>query len=269
MPDVVILLFAGVLAGILGGLLGLGGGIVLVPLLNAGMGLSMREAAAVSLVGVLATSSSVAAWSKNRALLNTRMAAALLVFSVGGATLGARLLDQFSEATYQRIFGVTAALVAVVMVARLEKRNVLIAGGTSGALSGRIYDPDSGRDVGYQLRRLPVAAGASALAGILASFVGLGGGILVVPVLNAWCGVPIRVAAATSAFMMGITALPGTIANWVGGYMGDFRLAGSCALGVLIGYRLGMYLTNHVGVRWLKILMAALLAGVAFEFLFR
>lgn len=268
MPDVIVLLTAGVVAGVLGGLLGLGGGIILVPLLNAGLGLPFREAAAVSLVGVLATSSSVAASSRGRSLLNERLASVLLVFSVGGATIGARLLDVFSDATYERIFGATAVVVAVVMLARLEKRNVLAPAGDEGALGGHLFDPDTGRQVSYRLRRLPLAAGTSFAAGVLASFVGVGGGILIVPVLNAWCGVPIRVAAAVSAFMIGITAVPGAIAHWAGGYLGDFHLAGACCLGVLAGFRLGQLLSHRVKVRWLKMLMSALLLGVAVEYLF-
>jgi uncharacterized protein len=267
-PDLIVLLLAGVFAGVLGGLLGLGGGIILVPLLNAGMGLPFHEAAAVSLVGVLATSSSVAASSQSRPLLNERLAAVLLVFSVGGATIGARILNVFSESTYERVFGITAAVVAVVMIARLERRNVQAPVQDEGALGGHIWDPDTGRRVSYRLRRLPLAALTSFMAGLLASFVGVGGGILIVPVLNAWCGVPIRVAAAASAFMVGITAVPGAVAHWAEGYLGDYHLAGACSLGVLVGYRLGLFLTTRVRVRWLKMLMSVLLIGVAVEYLF-
>lgn len=272
MPEVLalaILVVAGVAAGALGALLGLGGAIVLVPLLNAGFGLPIGEAAALSLVGVLATSSSVAVASTSRRLLNPRLALALLVFSVGGARVAAGLLDAFSDRIFELMFGSTAAVVSLVMVARLDRRNVLVPSAVApGAFGGAIYDEDSRQDVAYRVRRLPLAAGASGVAGLLASFVGLGGGILVVPALNAWCGVPIRVAAATSAYMIGITAVPAVVGRVLAGDLHRVEYAGAICVGVLLGYRAGLWLSARVNVRSLKLLMAVLLALVAGEYLF-
>jgi uncharacterized membrane protein YfcA len=262
-------LLAGVAAGGLGALLGIGGGVVLVPLINVGLGQSFREAAAVSLVAVLATSASVAASTETRRLLNVRLAIVLLIFSVSGATFGASVLHLLSEQTYERIFGVTAAVIAIGMLQRLDKRN--IRSGTAdidpGVLGGRFYDEDTRSEVIYHPRRMPLAMFSAFSAGTLASFLGIGGGILVVPSLNSWCGVPLRVAAATSAFMIGITAIPGAIAHYHLGYMNDFRLAAAASLGVLLGYRLGMALSPRTPVRGLKILMAGLLAVVAVRYL--
>lgn len=263
------MVIAGIGAGALGALLGLGGGIILVPLLNAGLGLPFGHATGLSLVGVLATSSSVAVASSSRRLLNPRLALTLLIFSVGGAKLGAALLGAFSERTFQFIFGATAALVAVVMLARLDKRNVIAQTEVDpGALGGTFFDDDSRQSVVYRVRRLPFAAVASSGAGLLASFAGLGGGILVVPALNSWCGVPIRVAAATSAYMIGITAVPAVIGHALQGHLQRIELAGAICVGVLAGYRAGLWLSSRVNVRALKILMAILLVFVAGKYLF-
>ncbi|HYN09211.1 MAG TPA: sulfite exporter TauE/SafE family protein [Vicinamibacterales bacterium] len=262
-------LLVGVLAGGLGALLGVGGGVVLVPLIHAVLGRSFREAAAVSLVAVLATSASVAASTETRKLLNVRLALVLLIFSVSGATFGASVLHLLSEQTYERIFGITAAVIAVGMLQRLDKRNVRSASAVvdPGVLGGHFYDEDTRTEVYYHPRRLPIAMFASFGAGLLASFLGIGGGILVVPSLNSWCGVPMRVAAATSGFMIGITAIPGAIMHYHLGYLTDFRLAAAAALGVLIGYRLGISLGQRTPVRGLKILMAVMLAIVALRYL--
>jgi uncharacterized membrane protein YfcA len=263
-------MLAGIVAGGLGALLGIGGGVVLVPLINAGLGRPFREAAAVSLVAVLATSASVAASSETRRLLNVRLALVLLIFSVGGATLGAKMLHLLSEQTYERIFGATAALIAVGMLQRLDKRNIRSGEGAvdPGVLGGRFYDEDTRSTVTYHPRRMPLAMFSGFAAGMLASFLGIGGGILVVPSLNSWCGVPMRVAAATSAFMIGITAIPGVIAHYHLGFMNDFRFAAAAALGVLIGYRIGVSLGQKTPVRGLKILMAVMLSIVAARYLF-
>jgi uncharacterized membrane protein YfcA len=139
----------------------------------------------------------------------------------------------------------------------------------TGVFAGRFFDEDTRSDVAYRVRRLPLAAGGSVVAGMLASFVGIGGGILIVPLLNAWCGVPLRVAAATSAFMIGITAVPGAIEHWAEGYLRSFDLAGAAAFGVLLGFRAGQWISARAPVRRLKLVMAAILAIVAAEYLLR
>jgi len=260
-------LVAGAVAGCLGAMLGVGGGVLLVPLLHVGMGLQFSEARAVSLVGVLATSCSVSA-SASRRLINPRLATVLLVFSVSGVIFGESVRGYLSDATLERVFGATAALIAIVMLGRLDRRNVVTEPGFStGVLGGRFRDDDTGSEVAYRLRRLPVAAGVSVSAGILASFVGVGGGMFVVPALNSWCGVPLRAAAATSAFMIGVTAVPAVLGQWSDGHLGSFRLAAAAALGVLGGFRAGQWLSPRARVQWLKLLMAMLLLGVAVEYL--
>ena len=259
---------AGIAAGCLGAMLGIGGGVVLVPLLNAGIGLSFAETRAISLMGVLAMSSSMAVSTPVRQLLNLRLAVFLLLFSVTGASIGASLLHVLPAAIYPRLFGVTAAFITVVMLMRLDKRNVMTdTTRTLGAFDGRFHDEETQREVVYRVRRLPLAATGAFVAGLLASFVGIGGGILVVPSLNSWCGVPMRVAAATSVFMIGITAVPAVAEFWESGYLRNLDLAGATAFGVLIGFRLGHWLAARAPVRWLKLLMAALLGLVAVEYL--
>jgi len=259
---------AGAAAGNLGALLGVGGGVLLVPLLDRLLGLEFSQAAAVSLVGVLATSASVSASPGGRRLLNPRLALLLLVFSVTGAVTGAATVELVPTRVLEGIFGGTAAFVAFVMIARLNLRNVRPDGDLDpGTLGGRFVDADTGETVSYRVRRLPLAMAVSTTAGLLASYVGVGGGIVIVPALNSWCGVPIRVAAATSAFMIGVTAVPGVIGYWAHGQLGDFQLAAAASVGVVIGYQSGLWLSNVAPVKALKLLMAGLLTIVAWMYL--
>jgi uncharacterized membrane protein YfcA len=253
------------MAGCLGALVGIGGGVLLVPILNTVIGLPFNEATAVSLVGVLATSSS--AGLSNRRLLNARLAVLLLFFSVSGSTLGAGLLMRFSESTYKLVFGLTAALIAGVMFVRLNRRNVLPADADPGVLGGRIHDHDTGEDAVYRVNRVPLAAGVSFGAGVLTSFVGIGGGILIVPLLNSLCGVPLRAAAATSVLMIGVTAVPSLAAHWAHGFLGDYHLAGMTAVGVLMGFQIGLGISPRAQVRSLKLIMAGILVIVAARYL--
>jgi uncharacterized membrane protein YfcA len=262
-------LAAGVVAGFLGALMGISGGVILVPLLNGVIGLPFREATGVTLVSVLAASGSAATAPAGRRLLNPRLAIFLLLFSVTGATLSAKWLTLFSERTYEVLFGATMATVAALMFVRLNRRNVLPQGTTSlGVFGDVVWDADTSQEVAYRPRRLPLAAAVAGASGMLASLIGIGGGIVNVPVLNALCGVPMRVAAATSVLMIGVTAVPGVVAHWSGGFLGDFHLAAASAVGVLIGFQVGVRLSPRAPVKWLKISMASLMTVVAIEYLF-
>jgi len=265
---VLLTMAAGVAAGGLGALLGVGGGVLLVPLLHGLLGLQFSQAAAASLVGVLATSASVSASPGGRLLLNPRLALLLLVFSVAGAVVGAATVELVPTGVLERIFGGTAALAAIVMLARIHLRNVRPESDVDpGTLGGRFVDADTRMPVVYRVRRVPLAMAVSTAAGLLASYVGVGGGIVIVPALNSWCGVPIRVAAATSAFMIGVTAVPGVIGYWAHGHLGDFQLPAAAAIGVVFGYRAGLWLSTVAPVKAVKLLMAGLLLAVAWMYL--
>ena len=262
-------LSAGIVAGFLGALMGIGGGVLLVPLLNGFLGLTMAEATAVSLVGVLATSSSAPSTPSDSRLLNVRLATFLLVFSVGGSTAGAAAYSLLSDRTYEVIFGFTAATIGSLLFARRNRRNVLSPNETTlGTFGSLVYDSDTDSDVVYRVRRLPIAAVVAFTAGVLSAFIGIGGGIVIVPVLNSLCGVPLRVAAATSVLMIGVTAIPGAAARWAAGDLGDFHLAGATCIGVLIGFQIGIHLGPRAEVKWLKLGMACLLALVGIQYLF-
>jgi uncharacterized membrane protein YfcA len=127
-----------------------------------------------------------------------------------------------------------------------------------GRLGGRYYEQESGAEVVYRVKRLPVAVGASFVAGNISSLLGIGGGIIKVPVLNAWCGVPLRAAAATSAFMIGVTATAGAII-----YYGHGQLEPALAAAAVLGVQVGSWGALRVGAaassKWLKIMMAVVL----------
>jgi uncharacterized membrane protein YfcA len=262
-------LSGGVVAGFLGAVVGIGGGVLLVPLLNGMIGLSFAEARGVSLISVLGTSASAVMAPVGRPLVNPRLAAFLLFFSVTGATIGAKYLTGFPERTYEMIFGLTMGAVAAVMLARRNARNVLPADTPDvGLFGGRIHDDDTGQDVAYRVKRLPLASVVSFAAGVLASIIGIGGGIVIVPTLNSLCGVPMRVAAATSVLMIGVTAIPGSVGAWAAGHLGDYHVAGLACLGAVGGFQIGVRVGPYAAVKWLKLGMAVLLMAVSIQYLF-
>src|ERR1700730_5432847 len=123
---VFIIFGSGALAGSVGSMLGLGGGVFLVPLLNLSRGFPLRTAAAISLATVIATSSSVSAGRASEELINLRLGTVLEVATVAGSLLGGVRARLFAETTSQRMFAAVAIIVAVAVLARVNRRNVIL-----------------------------------------------------------------------------------------------------------------------------------------------
>ncbi len=253
----------GVLAGGLGALLGIGGGVFLVPFLRQVLGLPAAVASGISLTTVIATSSVVSAGRTGRQLINLRLGMLLEVATAAGGLAGGLAAQMFSDRALDIHFGAVTAVIAVVMLTRLDRRNVILdPAADPGRLGGRFHEHESGGDVVYRVRRLPLALAVSWVAGGISGLLGIGGGILKVPVLNAWCGVPLRAAAATSAFMIGVTAVSAAPIYYAQGKIIP-PLAAAAVLGVLIGSRLGLRFGEKTRAKWLKLLMAVVLLAVS------
>jgi uncharacterized membrane protein YfcA len=258
-----IIFVSGAAAGGLGALLGIGGGVFLVPLLHLALGFPLRTAAAVSLTTVIATSSSVSAGRTGEQLINIRLGMVLEVATVAGSLLGGLTAHLFSETTLQRLFAVVTAIAALAVLARVNRRNVVRdAAVDPGLLGGRFDEVESGGTVVYRVRRLQIGLLASFVAGNVSSLLGIGGGVLKVPALNAWCGIPMRAAAATSAFMIGVTATGGAIIYFGRGDLPPLAAA-PAVLGVQLGSWIGLRLAHRVPAKWLKILLVVVLLSVA------
>jgi uncharacterized membrane protein YfcA len=253
---------AGAVAGALGSLLGIGGGVFLVPFLNAGLGLDFGVARAVSLMTVIATSSAVSSGTAGRNVINLRLGMLLEVASTIGGLVAGITVARLSDRTLSVMFACVTSVIAVLMVTRLEKRNVLDADADPGPFGGRYHEEESGREIVYRVKRLPVGMFASLVAGTVSGTLGIGGGILKVPVLNAWCGVPLRAAAATSALMIGVTAAASAPLFYARGQVNP-PLAAAAVIGVLLGSRAGLWFGGRARARSLKLLMAMVLAAVA------
>ncbi len=263
-PLVALVLFLlGIVAGVLGALLGLGGGVFLVPFLVLVLRVPMHLAVGVSLTTVIATSSVVTAGRAGRSLINLRLGMLLEVATTAGGLTGGLVAALFAAATLQKLFGVVTGLSAVTMLTRLGRRNVILDPAVDpGRLGGRYYEQESGAVVSYRVRRIPLGLAVSFIAGSVSSLLGIGGGIIKVPALNAWCGVPLRAAAATSAFMIGVTATAGAVIYYGRGEVVPW-MAAAAVLGVLAGSRAGFLISARATARWLKLLLAAVLLVVS------
>lgn len=253
---------AGAMAGGFGSLLGIGGGVFLVPFLTLALDIPIRHALATSLLTVIATSTAIAS-GPSRAFVNLRLGLVIAVATVAGSLSGAIVAGALPPSSLYRIFAFSTFAIALVMLTRLDVRNVIVdPAADPGALGARYYEEESGTNIVYRLKRLPLAVGGSFLAGNLSTLLGLGGGVMTVPLLNAWCGVPIRAAAATSAFTLGVTATSGAIIYFGRGDVIPL-LAAAAVLGVRIGSFAGLRAGERANARGLKLLLAVVLMIVS------
>jgi len=255
-----ILIISGATTGLIGALLGLGGGVFLVPLLTLALGVPIRTAIAASLISVIATASASSTINLERGLVNMRLGMTLEVATSLGGLAGGLIAAALTQRQLFLTFGATLALMGVVMALRSGRRNVIADVSVEpGRLGGRLQEGD--KAYVYRIRRLPVALTASLVAGAISGLLGLGGGIIKVPVLNAFCGIPIRVAGATSAFMIGVTGAASAFLYFGRGDVA-MHLTAAVAVGALPGSLLGARLSQRVEARSLKIIMAVVLLVV-------
>jgi uncharacterized membrane protein YfcA len=287
--EVGLLMFAGgFAAGVFGSLLGLGGGVLIVPLLTLVFGLDLRAAVGVSLVCVIMTSSAAAGVYLERHVANLRLGMSLELFTAIGALVGASIAFLIDERVLSVLFAALLGYVAFSMVrgggARETDGNEDAAsepgpGPVPGAALGdgsaarRVVDTRSaflasvsGPD--YQVRRLGTGIVGSTGAGVVSALLGIGGGTIKVPLMNLAMGVPMRVAIATSNLMIGITAAASAVVYLVRGEI-DPYVAGPTAIGVFLGATVGSRASHRIPLRYLRWLFVAVLLYTAVQMLLR
>lgn len=271
-----LLLASGATAGLFGSLLGLGGGVLIVPLLTLGFGFDLRTAVGVSLVSVIMTSSAAAGVYLERHVANLRLGMTLELFTATGALVGGLVAFAVDERVLSLLFAILLAYVAITM-ARPRRtqaeapvatpaptgRDVSVA--TTGRLDAIAADL-SGE--GYAVRRLGPGIIGAAGAGVVSALLGVGGGIIKVPLMHLVMGVPLRTATATSNLMIGITAAASAVIYLTRGQI-DPYVAGPVVIGVFAGATVGSRFGHRIDLRILRLLFVVVLAYTSFEMLLR
>lgn len=264
MPIEILLVLSGLLAGAFGAMLGLGGGILIVPILTLGFGLPLPAAVGISLVCVIATSTGAAAVNVRAGRADVRLGTSLGAGTVVGAVTGGLIAGLLPERVIAALFAALLAYTAITMLNRLRGD----APEPADDEGLRPSAPDGPDAPAYRTHRLPLAIGGSFVAGNVSGLLGVGGGIVTVPLVHLVMGAPMRVAVATSNFMIGITAAAGAYAYL---FRGDVepRVAAPMVVGVAIGATLGAVLGARIRVRWLTMVFVVVVAYVAIQMALR
>jgi uncharacterized membrane protein YfcA len=268
-----LMLGGGAVAGGFGSLLGLGGGVLIVPLLTLGFGLPLREAVGVSLICVIMTSSAAAGVYLERHVANLRLGMTLELFTAIGALVGGSIAFLLSERLLSVLFAVLLLYVAVTMARgqraepALEPELVDPATlDTDPAASPTALERLSGD--GYRVRNLGRGVVGATGAGLASALLGIGGGIIKVPLMHLAMGVPLRVATATSNMMIGITAAASAVIYIIHGGI-DPYVAGPTGIGVFLGATAGSRLSHRIDLRYLRLLFVVVLTYTAVQLLVR
>jgi uncharacterized protein len=263
-----LILLGSFLAGYLGSLTGLGGGVVIVPLLALAFGVDVRYAVGASLVSVIATSSGAAAAYVKEGFSNIRVGMFLEIATTIGAVLGASLAARISTGAIAVVFGLVLLHSAWLSArARRERPDT----DHSDSLAARLrmdgsYPTSDGRRF-YHAQRVPLGFALMFIAGGLSGLLGIGSGAIKVLAMDRAMRIPFKVSTTTSNFMIGVTAVASAGVYLNRGYI-DPGLAMPVTLGVLAGSLIGARELVSAKTRVLRIVFSVVIVAIAIEMIY-
>jgi len=254
------------LAGFLGALTGLGGGVVVVPALTLALGVDIKYAIGASLVSVIATSSGAAAAYVKEGFSNIRIGMLLEIATTIGAVTGAFLAAYTSTHVIAIIFGLVLLQAGYQsLFKKSSETGTPIESDRLGKFFRLAGDfPVDGRRQEYGVRNVPAGFGMMFGAGILSGLLGLGAGAVKVIAMDQFMKIPFKVSTTTSNFMIGVTAAAGA-----GVYLGRGYIHPSVAMPVMLGVLVGAYLGTKVlvqaRVKTLRLVFGVVILALAIE----
>jgi uncharacterized membrane protein YfcA len=254
------ILLIGLFSGLFGAMIGSGGGVFLIPLLTLLLGLPIRAAIGASIIAVIATSTASAIAYVGDELTNIRLGMTLELSTTVGAVLGGVTAAYLGKNVLAGLFALSMAPTVISLWRRKEDVPALAgvqADSPPGPLDASFYDPRLGHEVQYRVKRLPVGMAVAFIAGNISGLLGIGGGAIKVPAMTLGMGVPIKAAAATSNFMIGVTAVASAYIYYSRGDINPL-IAVPTAIGVTIGALAG----SRIGPRLRSKQLARMFAGV-------
>ncbi len=260
-----VLTLLGILSGFIGALLGIGGGVIVVPTLLFLFHIPIHQAVAISLIAIIATSTQVASFGIRNGFTNVRLGLFLEITTATGAILSSLIAVQMEAHWIARVFAITLFITAFFLLHRPQQKKISLSpDAETGYFGGQYFDPAEKQMITYRVHRIPLVSSFSFIAGMLSGMVGTSGGIFNIPIMNILGRIPIRAAAGTSSFMIGFTGLSGSIAYFRAGLVKPAIVA-PVVLGIVIGSAFG----NSAGVRlknkWLERLFAIVLIATAIK----
>ena len=264
-----ILLLGAYCAGLLGSLTGLGGGVVVIPLLTLVLGVDFHYAVGAALVASIATSSGSGSAYVKEGITNIRLGMFLEIATAIGAVCGAAVAIYLNNNFIAILFGCVLVLTAVMQQRRKSDHDGVV--GSEAARRLRLYGTWPQKDgslKAYELRHVGGGFGVMYIAGVLSGILGIGSGVLKVIAMDGIMKVPFKVSTTTSNFMMGVTACASAV---VYVQRGQIEPGISCPvmIGVLCGALTGARLLKTLDVRLLRRIFCVAILLVALNMIWQ
>ena len=267
MIEIIQFMIIAVLAGFLGSLVGLGGGIIITPALTILFGIDIKYAIGASIVAVIATSSGSAIAFVKDHVSNMRVGMLLEVFTTAGGIVGALMAGIFSS----KLLYIFFSLILLNSFYGMLKKTGLINKGKREEdkvendkyadkykLNSTYYDKATGKTVKYNVTNVPQGSLVMFGAGFASGLLGIGSGAFKVVALDTYMKLPIKVSTATSNFMMGVTATASALIYFFNGTINP-AIAAPIALGTLIGSRTGAKVMQRLDAKYIRYIFLPIL----------
>ena len=254
-----------ILSGVFGAILGIGGGIIITPVLTVMMGLDIKYAIGASIISVIATSSGATIAYLKDDLLNLRVAMFLELGTTIGAIVGAILAGLFNPDILYILFGSFLIFSVWNMIKKMRgtaadqmaKKNDPIAEKLK--LNGSYYDKVEQRQVDYSVERVPGGFAMMLGAGLASGMLGIGSGVFKVTAMDTIMKMPLRPSSATSNLMMGVTAAASAMVYFFNGSI-QANIAGPLAIGILVGATIGTRIMQRLPAKVIRLIFIPVLA---------
>lgn len=267
MIEIIQFMIIAVLAGFLGSLVGLGGGIIITPALTILFGIDIKYAIGASIVAVIATSSGSAIAFVKDHVSNMRVGMLLEIFTTAGGVVGALMAGIFSS----KLLYIFFSLILLNSFYGMLKKTGLINKGKREEdkvendkyadkykLNSTYYDKATGETVKYNVTNVPQGSLVMFGAGFASGLLGIGSGAFKVVALDTYMKLPIKVSTATSNFMMGVTATASALIYFFNGTINP-AIAAPIALGTLIGSRTGAKVMQRLDAKYIRYIFLPIL----------
>ncbi|KUG12597.1 permease [Elizabethkingia sp. HvH-WGS333] len=259
-----ILLVGAYMAGFLGSLTGLGGGVIIIPLLTLVFHVDIRYAIGAALLASIATSSGAASAYVKEGITNIRLGMFLEIATTIGAVIGAFIAIYMPTNAIAVIFGMVLIFSAAMTIRKKHETKLTKGSKLSEKLKLNSTYPVNGEKVSYQLTNVAGGFSLMTLAGVLSGLLGIGSGSLKVLAMDSTMKIPFKVSTTTSNFMIGVTAAASAVVYLQRGYM-DPGIAFPVVLGVLAGALMGAKILPKINPKILRIIFAVAITAVAIE----
>ena len=267
MVEILQFMLIAVLAGFLGSLVGLGGGIIITPALTILFGFDIKYAIGASIVAVVATSSGSAIAFVKDHVSNMRVGMLLEVFTTAGGVVGALMAGVFSSRLLYIFFSLIllnsfyGMLKKTGLITKLKKEEEKVENDKYAdkyKLNSTYYDKATGETVKYNVTNVPQGSLVMFGAGFASGLLGIGSGAFKVVALDTYMKLPIKVSTATSNFMMGVTATASALIYFFNGTINP-AIAAPIALGTLIGSRTGAKVMQRLDAKYIRYIFLPIL----------